>query len=157
MAVSSETRIGIWHAFSLVAVVAAILGALWLVFEEFGKTTEEGLAILGVVIPGLVTIGAAVFGVTAYAAGNASGQAAGNERAREADARVRANADDAAKAEHILEDHVRRVAALEEVFASPDLQWLRDARPDIADPSRSPDAGEARAALARIRARSEVS
>lgn len=74
---SKVPSLTVWHVFATAVVVAGLLAALWLVLPRFTTATDIA-TVLGVVIPGFVTIGAAVFGVTvAYQTGNTNGKTKG--------------------------------------------------------------------------------
>ena len=88
------TRLGIWHFLSLLVVVGAGGALVWAAFEEFAnnRDTETGLAIVGAVLPSLVAMGAAMFGISAFRTGVASGAAAGEAQAEASEERRRKEA-----------------------------------------------------------------
>lgn len=74
--------LGPWHAVIGTLVLATILIVTIFVVQHYSAATDAG-TILGIVIPALATIGAAVFGITvAYNAGTARGAAAGKAVAK---------------------------------------------------------------------------
>jgi hypothetical protein len=69
-----------WDVLLLFLVLAALSGLTIFLVDHFGTDTEKAGAILGIVVPAIATIGAAIFGVTVgYSAGNRAGKAEGEE------------------------------------------------------------------------------
>jgi hypothetical protein len=65
-----------WDVLLLLLVLAALSGLTIYLVDHFGTDTEKAGAILGIVVPAIATIGAAIFGVTVgCSAGNRAGKA----------------------------------------------------------------------------------
>lgn len=75
--------VGMWHFLSLVVIVAAGSALVWASFEVFAanENGDRALAIIGAVLPSVVAIGGAIFGVSAFKAGTTSGAEAGEAKA----------------------------------------------------------------------------
>jgi len=83
---TKASTIGPWHFWSLAAVLIAGGLLVWSAFEVFGNNSniDKSLAIIGAILPSVVAIGAAVFGISAFKAGTQSGAEAGEARAEAA-------------------------------------------------------------------------
>lgn len=84
-------RLNGWHFASLVVVLVAGALLVWASFEVFADNTnvDTSLAIIGALLPSVVAIGGAIFGVSAYKTGVTSGATTGEAKAAVADAKRR--------------------------------------------------------------------